>query len=156
MMLMDCFIRILDARSTSNLGINVGLKKGFRRKIYQLLNNRDWGNAVALFWIWSTVLTGFIATVSLLYQHLSLLIDTLSLLTLRQLSKAIEYFVTFTILAIFAKELKQNALWQNLSKKRLYLQEMMQLASRSLHMRSCLHHRKKRTMQRKHIVSSHP
>lgn len=31
----------------------------------------------------------------------------------RQLPKKIEYFVTFTILAIFANELKQNVLWQN-------------------------------------------
>ena len=47
---MDCFIRILDARSMSNLGINVGLKKkGFRRKIYQLFNNHDWSGAGGLF-----------------------------------------------------------------------------------------------------------
>ena len=31
----------------------------------------------------------------------------------RQLPKTIEYFVTFTILARFANELKQNVLWQN-------------------------------------------
>ena len=30
-----------------------------------------------------------------------------------QLPNTIEYFVTFTILAIFANELKQNELWQN-------------------------------------------
>ena len=30
-----------------------------------------------------------------------------------KLPKTIEYFVTFTILAIFANELKQNVLWQN-------------------------------------------
>ena len=49
MMLMDFLIRILDARSTSNLGINVGLKKGFRRKIYQLFNNVDWSITEAIF-----------------------------------------------------------------------------------------------------------